>query len=493
MAIRKDGIKVNRENSDIYRKLILAPTFLFLVEKYKFELFLNTISKNAISRTISKVNKSCKLILEKDNSFGFIKAKKVSIHSPIQIIESESTNLKPFNLLNIKISIIYINIIYSNSMRFSFILLAGGNSNRFKSNLPKPYHKIAGKTLIELSINKVKQFKQFKKIIIVSNKKHLKFLKKINLKNITFVNGGKTRQQSTYNALSYLYKQKKFKKVFIHDAARPNFSLKLIRKILLESKKNNTVIPILKIQDALKEKHNQKKFLNLKRNNFFSTQTPQCFDIKTIFDLHKKNKFKYIDDDLSLIENNANTKLISGEKRNFKITKKEDFEILKNIYKSNLKIGIGFDVHRLVEGRKLFLGGIKIPSSLGTLGHSDGDPVLHALIDAILGACQMGDIGDKFSDKNKKFKNISSSYLLKEVMELIKNKNYVINNLDINIITETPKLKNFKTKITNNISRLCEIDLSKVNVKAKTTEKLGVIGQQKAIASEVIVSLIKYD
>ena len=429
MAIRKDGIKVNRENSDIYRKLILAPTFLFLVEKYKFELFLNTISKNAISRTISKVNKSCKLILEKDNSFGFIKAKKVSIHSPIQIIESESTNLKPFNLLNIKISIIYINIIYSNSMRFSFILLAGGNSNRFKSNLPKPYHKIAGKTLIELSINKVKQFKQFKKIIIVSNKKHLKFLKKINLKNITFVNGGKTRQQSTYNALSYLYKQKKFKKVFIHDAARPNFSLKLIRKILLESKKNNTVIPILKIQDALKEKHNQKKFLNLKRNNF--------------------------DDDLSLIENNANTKLIRGEKRNFKITKKEDFEILKNIYKSNLKIGIGFDVHRLVEGRKLFLGGIKIPSSLGTLGHSDGDPVLHALIDAILGACQMGDIGDKFSDKNKKFKNISSSYLLKEVMELIKNKNYVINNLDINIITETPKLKNFKTKITNNISRLC--------------------------------------
>lgn len=209
--------------------------------------------------------------------------------------------------------------------------------------------------------------------------------------------------------------------------------------------------------------------------------------------MHKKNKFKYIDDDLSLIENNANTKLISGEKRNFKITKKEDFEILKNIYKSNLKIGIGFDVHRLVEGRKLFLGGIKIPSSLGTLGHSDGDPVLHALIDAILGACQMGDIGDKFSDKNKKFKNISSSYLLKEVMELIKNKNYVINNLDINIITETPKLKNFKTKITNNISRLCEIDLSKVNVKAKTTEKLGVIGQQKAIASEVIVSLIKYD
>ncbi len=378
-------------------------------------------------------------------------------------------------------------------MKFYFILLAGGYSSRFKSDLPKPYHKIAGKTMIELSINKIKQFKQFKKIIIVYNKNHLKFLKKINLKNIIFIVGGKNRQQSTYNGLNYLQKKKVIGKVLIHDAARPNFSKNLIKRIIIEAEKNSAVIPVLKIQDALKEKINKNKFLNRIRNDLFLTQTPQCFDFKKILNLHKKNKDRYSDDDLSLIGNNSKTKLINGEKKNFKITDKYDFELLKDIHKSNLKIGIGFDVHRLVKGRKLFLGGIKIPSSLGTLGHSDGDPVLHALIDAILGACQMGDIGEMFSDKNKKIKNISSTHLMKRVMEKIRDKNYEINNFDINIITEAPKLKKYKNKIVNNLSKLCSVPLTNINVKAKTTEKLGVIGKEKAIAAEVIVSVIKYD
>jgi len=376
-------------------------------------------------------------------------------------------------------------------MTFSFILLAGGNSDRFKSNLPKQYHKIAEKTLIELSINKIKQFKEFKKILIVYNKKHKKFLKEINLKNITMISGGKTRQQSTYIALKYLQKYKQIKKVLIHDAARPNFSKNLIEKIIFQAKKNSIIIPTLKLQDALKK--NKKKFLNLKKKNFFLTQTPQCFDLKKILQLHKENKDKYIDDDLSLIDNSNKITLISGEKKNFKVTDSDDLKLLKIIYKSNLKVGIGFDVHRLAKGRKLFLGGVKIPSSLGTLGHSDGDPVLHAIIDALLGACQMGDIGERFSDKNKKFKNISSTNLIKIIIEQIKNKSYEINNLDVNIIAETPRLKKFKKKIVNNISKLCELSSANINVKAKTTEKLGVIGQEKAIAAEVIVSVIKYD
>ncbi len=378
-------------------------------------------------------------------------------------------------------------------MGYSFILLAGGESSRFKSNLPKPYHKIAGKTLIEISIDKIKQFKQFKKIIIVYNKKHLKYLKKINLKNVIIICGGSTRERSTYNALSYLQKQKGIKKVLIHDAARPNFSKNLIKKICVESKKNLVVIPVLELQDSLKERNKKNKFKNLKRNNFFLTQTPQCFNIKEIFNLHKKNKGTHADDDLSLIESNNKIKFINGEKKNFKITNTDDLDLLKDICKSNLKIGIGFDVHRLVKGRKLFLGGVKIPSSVGTLGHSDGDPVLHAIIDAILGACQMGDIGEKFSNKNKRFKDISSSKLIKVVIDQIKNKNYEINNLDVNIITETPKINKFKNKIIKNISRLCKIPVECINIKAKTTEKLGVIGREEAIASEVIISVIKYD
>jgi len=378
-------------------------------------------------------------------------------------------------------------------MRFSFILLAGGDSNRFKSNIPKQYHIIAGKTLIDISIEKIKEFKEIKKIVIVFNKKHKKYIKKIKLKKTKFISGGNTRSKSTYAALSYLKKQKNIDKVLIHDAARPNFSNQLIKNILKESKKNKTIIPVLKLRDALKEKQKKNKILSLNKKNFFLTQTPQCFNLNEIFQLHKKNINKHNDDDYSLIANNNKVKLIAGEKRNFKITDQEDFDLLKSLNKSNLKIGIGFDVHRLVAGKKLYLGGVNIPSPLGTLGHSDGDPVLHAIIDAMLGACQMGDIGEKFSDKNKRYKNISSSKLVRKVINEAKEKNYEINNIDINIITEVPKLKKYKKKIVNKIAELFKISLNKINVKAKTTEKLGVIGQEKAIATEVIMSVIKYD
>jgi 2-C-methyl-D-erythritol 4-phosphate cytidylyltransferase/2-C-methyl-D-erythritol 2,4-cyclodiphosphate synthase len=186
-------------------------------------------------------------------------------------------------------------------------------------------------------------------------------------------------------------------------------------------------------------------------------------------------------------------KFIEGEKSNFKITDYSDFENLKNIYKSKQNVGIGFDVHRLVPKRKLYLAGLKIKSKLGTLGHSDGDPVLHSVTDAILGACNMGDIGQMFSDKNKKFKNIRSTILLRRVVDQIKSKGYFVNNIDINIITQTPKIKNYKNKMIDNIAKLCEISRDQINIKGKTTEKLGLVGKEKAIACEVICSVIKYD
>jgi 2-C-methyl-D-erythritol 4-phosphate cytidylyltransferase/2-C-methyl-D-erythritol 2,4-cyclodiphosphate synthase len=186
-------------------------------------------------------------------------------------------------------------------------------------------------------------------------------------------------------------------------------------------------------------------------------------------------------------------KFIKGEKNNFKITDQSDFQNLKNIYKSKMSVGIGFDVHRLVPKRKLYLAGLKIRSSLGTLGHSDGDPVLHSITDAILGACKMGDIGQMFSDKSKKFKNIRSTILLQRVVQKIKSKGYFVNNIDINVITQSPKIKKYKNKMIENISKLCEISKNQINIKGKTTEKLGIIGKEKAIACEVIASVIKYD
>ena len=380
-------------------------------------------------------------------------------------------------------------------MSFCLIILAAGNSHRFKSNISKPYQKIAGKSLIEINVIKARQFKQIKKIVIVYNKKDSKRVKSLKLKNVQLVIGGKNRQQSTYNALKYLDK-KRISKVLIHDAARPNFSKKLFNRIIKNMKNARAVVPKIKIQDAVKQiidSSNEEYILGKKRDNLFLTQTPQAFNFKEIYQLHKTNSKKYKDDDISLYTDLNKIKFVEGEKNNFKITDQFDFQNLKNLYKTKQNVGIGFDVHRLVPKRKLYLAGLKIKSPIGTLGHSDGDPVLHSIIDAILGACQMGDIGQMFSDKSRKLKNIRSTFLLKQVIKSIVSKGYLINNMDINIITQTPKIQKYKTNMINNISKLCEINKNQINIKGKTTEKLGVIGKEKAIACEVITSLIKYD
>ena len=381
-------------------------------------------------------------------------------------------------------------------MSFCLIILAGGNSHRFKSNTGKPYQKIAGKSLIEINLIKARKFKEIKKIILVYNKKDLKRVKSLKLKNIKLIAGGNSRQQSTLNALKYLISQKETAKVLIHDVARPNFSTKLFGTIIKQMKNARAVVPKIFVQDAVKQIIDSSKeeyIVGKKRDNLFLTQTPQAFNLKEIYHLHKTNSGKYKDDDISLYMNLNKVKFIEGEKSNLKITDKSDFENLRNIYKFKQSVGIGFDVHKLVSKRKLYLAGLRIKSKLGTLGHSDGDPVLHSVTDAILGACKMGDIGQMFSDKSNKFKNIRSTILIQKVIEQIKLKGYFINNIDINIITQTPKIKNYKKKMINNIAKLCEISNDQINIKGKTTEKLGVIGKEKAIACEVVCSVIKYD
>ena len=370
-------------------------------------------------------------------------------------------------------------------MNNSFIILAAGESKRFKSKDPKPYYLYRGKALLIHSIEKAKQSKKFKKIVLVINNKHKKFVKKLKLKNVKIINGGKNRSESSLKALKSI-KYSKISKVFIHDAARPNFSLKLISNLFRELKKNKCVVPVIKTNNSVKFK-DKKQIKNIDRNKIYLTQTPQAFDYNELIKLQKKTTTKITDDANLFIEANKKVKFVNGEINNSKITMISDIK-----EKKNLKYGIGFDVHRLVPKRKLYLGGIKIPSSLGTLGHSDGDPVLHAVTDSILGACRMGDIGKKFSDKNKKYKNVRSTILLRKIINEIKLKNYLVNNIDINIITQKPKISKFKNKIVQSISKICDIPVNQINIKGKTTEKLGLIGKEKAIACEVITSVINY-
>jgi len=378
-------------------------------------------------------------------------------------------------------------------MSLFLILLAAGDSKRFKSNIPKTYQIVNNKTVLEHAIDAFKDIKEIKKIVIVYNKKHKKYLNMLVLKNTLMVVGGKTRQESTFKGLKRISKMKCLK-VLIHDSARPNPPKKMINNIIYNLKINHAVIPILKTTDAAKRTKKNIIFKNINRNTLSLAQTPQGFTYKKIYEKHLKNVNKLHDDDSSLFtKDHKKVFAIKGSKKNLKITDKEDLDIYRSLKSGKIYFGIGFDVHRLVPKRKLFLAGLKIKSKLGTLGHSDGDPVLHAIIDAIFGACKMGDIGEKFSDKNRKIKNIRSTILLKKTIELIKDKNYIINNIDINIIAQFPKITKYKREMIKNITKLCKISENQINIKGKTTEKLGVIGKNKAIACEVIVSVIKND
>ena len=371
-------------------------------------------------------------------------------------------------------------------MNNCFIILAGGESKRFNSNTPKPFQLYKGKPLLLHSIDKVREFGKFNKIVLVINKKHKTYIKKLKIKNVKIIIGGMTRAESAYKGLRSI-KSYDIKNVMIHDAARPNFTLKLLNRLNKELKSNDCVIPAIQTTDSIKQK-SLNKVTNLKRENIYLIQTPQAFNYKKLYKLQNNKDIEVTDDANLFVKAGKKIKIIKGEIKNNKITINSDIKI-----DNSIKYGLGFDVHRLVPNKKLYLGGIVIPSPLGTLGHSDGDPVLHAVTDAILGACNMGDIGEKFSDTNKKFKNIRSTNLLKKIIKQIKTNSYLINNLDINIITQKPKIQKYKKKITNCIAKLCEILPSQINIKGKTTEKLGVIGKEKAIACEVIVSVIKND
>ena len=371
-------------------------------------------------------------------------------------------------------------------MNSCFIILAGGESKRFNSKIPKPYQVYKGKALLLHSIDKAKRYGKFSKIVLVINKKHKAHIKKLKIKDIKVITGGKTRAESAYKGLKSI-KDNNIKNVMIHDAARPNFSLKLLDRLNKELKINDCVIPAIQTTDSIKQK-TLHLVTNLKRENIYLIQTPQAFNYKKLYKLQYDKGADVTDDANLFVRAGKEIKIIKGEITNNKITISSDIKI-NNL----IKYGLGFDVHRLVANKKLYLGGIKIPSPLGTLGHSDGDPVLHAVTDSILGACSMGDIGEKFSDKNKKFKNIRSTVLLSKIIEETKNNGYLINNLDINIICQKPKIQKYKKKIIKCIAKLCDISPFQINIKGKTTEKLGVIGKEKAIACEVITSVIKND
>ena len=375
------------------------------------------------------------------------------------------------------------------------IILACGQSKRLKSKSPKQYIEFFEDIILNHTIKIFLKNNEIDHILLVLNKKHKKFFNKIiQDKKISYTYGGDSRQKSVFYGLKYI---KRFKptNVLIHDANRPFTNTKLISEILKKLRKFKAVIPRIKIQDTIKKVENN-KITHLNRDKIFALQTPQGFKFKELLKKHINANGENFTDDSSLFDDTGKIiTYIYGNNENIKITDKSDLKLAEKLYCSKNKsnfIGLGIDFHRFNNKKgKLILCGVKIPFHKTLIAHSDGDLGYHAISDGILGAISEGDIGIHFPDTSKKNKNLNSAKILKYTYELMKKKiNRDIKNIDLTFIGEEPKFSKYQKKMKVNISKLLNLDLNQINIKATTTEKMGPLGNKEGLGAFALVNII---
>ena len=379
----------------------------------------------------------------------------------------------------------------------SVIIAAAGNSSRMGKNVSKQLLDISNNKVIEFSLKAFSNSEYVKEIVISTKKEEVEIisqLKKTYPKLTSIVEGGKVRQESVKKALNVLNKNSEF--VAIHDAARPLITTEDIDKIIKLALSCGAVCPVSKVVDTVKIAEDGTITDTINRDTVFLASTPQVF--KT--DLYKQcvSSLKDTDtftDDCSLVEKfGYKVKTYVMERDNTKITTPKDFKKVKNALENStpsIRIGHGYDVHRLATDRDLILGGVKIPHSVGLLGHSDADVLTHAIIDSLLGAASLGDIGKHFPDSDEKYKGISSMKLLFHVKNLLDEHGYKVSNLDATIIAQEPKLSPFIKEMTKNIINVLGVEENQVNVKATTEEKLGFTGEKLGISAHCVSMIYK--
>ncbi len=378
------------------------------------------------------------------------------------------------------------------------IILSGGKGKRFDSSRAKQLFKINNKTIVENSVQKFEDSRLFYKIILVSHKDLINSTSLLfKGRNIKIIEGGDSRQESVFKGLKEAKKSNP-KYVFIHDSVRPFFSLNLLNSIYRNLKNNFGVAPAINVDDSARY-FKVRSYKNVIRENLKLIQTPQGFCFNSIYNAHKKFKNTiYTDDSMIFYEFKSNIKLIKGEKSNFKITTKEDLQLGKLLTKgingmNQIRVGTGFDVHKFKNGKFLTLFGVKIPFNKSLDGHSDADVGFHAIVDAILGALCKGDIGNHFPPNENKWKNKASIFFMKYAKKLLIKENFKINNLDVTLICEKPKVFKYQNNFIKSVADALAVDSNLINIKGTTTEQLGFLGREEGIACQVSATLSKDD
>ena len=366
------------------------------------------------------------------------------------------------------------------------ILVAAGSSRRM--GFDKLSHRLpGGLTVLQTSLRAFENHPRVTELVLVAGA-NLDVCRQLAAscgKPCTAVSGGATRAESVRAGLAAASGEI----VAIHDAARPFVSEEVITAAIEAAEKNGAAAPAVPVKDTVKVAGKDGRVLNTPdRSTLFAVQTPQCFRRELYCQALASvsgDKADLVTDDCSLFElAGLPVVLTAGDYANLKITTKED---LKG--ENTMRIGHGYDVHRLVEDRRLILGGVDIPYEKGLLGHSDADVLLHAISDALLGAAALGDIGKHFPDTDPRYKGADSLRLLQEVGRLIGEAGYTVGNIDATVLCQAPKLAPHIQTMRANIAGALGVDADCVSVKATTEEHLGFTGQGQGIAAHAVALL----
>ncbi len=366
----------------------------------------------------------------------------------------------------------------------TLIVLCAGTSSRFGLKTKKQWLRIDSSPLWLYVTEKLQKHSSFDKVIVTSHKDELNYMKNFS-DDIIFVAGGDTRQESMINAM----KEVTSEYVMISDVARACVPKSVIEELILNKNKADCIVPYLQVSDTVVYENE-----TINRDQVKLIQTPQ---LSLTNKLHAalKNTNVFTDDSSAIKANGGSVFYIPGSPDSTKLTFDKDLKqipFLKSVSKDTF-MGTGFDIHPFEPNKEMRLGGIKIDVPYGFKAHSDGDVLIHSLIDALLGACGAGDIGEFFPDTDLQYKNIDSTLLLSKIVEFINNVGYVIVNIDLTIVAEKPKINPYKLEIKSKIAELLGIKKCFVNIKATTSEKLGFVGRGEGVAVQSIATLKFYD
>lgn len=382
-------------------------------------------------------------------------------------------------------------------MKVEAVIVAGGSGARM--GRPKQFLPLAGRTVVEWSLEAFLAVPEVERVILVTSAENIReHGARLAGPRVKLAESGATRMGSVRSGFKDVSEDAEV--VAVHDGARSLVTPEIIRSAVEEAYESGAAVPAVPVKDTLKKVTNKQMWISdtPARSDYWGAQTPQCYRREILEEaLGRFPDARGATDESQLVEKCGHkVKVVPSSYENFKITTPEDLvmaEALLDVRRGGgrrVAVGFGFDIHRLVEGRELWLAGLKLPGKKGLLGHSDGDAVLHAAADAVLGAFGGGEIGVLFPPDEPKWKGLASRAIAAEVLKRLGAAGGSIANLDATIVAEEPKIKPHYKALRASLAEAFGLPLERVSVKAKSHEGLGEIGRGEAIACHAVATLL---